>query len=148
MCRATKFGAACPQLPAGWLPYIGWNEDCLYLNVWTTHLSESPKLPVIVYFHGGTGYSQLNRLVPRFLVWALLWSVPIIARWDSSPIQRLRRSRHITLPEIMACSIREGRVKVSRETLRRWMVEDGLWLSRKQRRSFHRRACGLKPTAS
>jgi hypothetical protein len=28
-------------------------------------------------------------------------------------------------------------VKVSRETLRRWMVEDGLWLSRKQRRSFH-----------
>jgi hypothetical protein len=24
-----------------------------------------------------------------------------------------------------------------RETLRRWMVEDGLWLSRKQRRSFH-----------
>src|SRR5258708_19396332 len=28
-------------------------------------------------------------------------------------------------------------VKVSREMLRRWMVEDGLWLSRKQRRSFH-----------
>ena len=28
-------------------------------------------------------------------------------------------------------------VKVSRETLRKWMVEEGLWLSRKQRRSFH-----------
>jgi hypothetical protein len=28
-------------------------------------------------------------------------------------------------------------VKVSRETLRKWMIEDGLWLSRKQRRSFH-----------
>ena len=28
-------------------------------------------------------------------------------------------------------------VKVSRETLRKWMVEDGLRLSRKQRRSFH-----------
>jgi hypothetical protein len=28
-------------------------------------------------------------------------------------------------------------VKVSRETLRKWMVADGLWLSRKQRRSFH-----------
>jgi hypothetical protein len=26
---------------------------------------------------------------------------------------------------------------VSRETLRKWMVEDGLWLSRKQRRQFH-----------
>ncbi len=24
-----------------------------------------------------------------------------------------------------------------RETLRRWMVADGLWLSRKQRRTFH-----------
>jgi hypothetical protein len=27
--------------------------------------------------------------------------------------------------------------KVSRETLRKWMVEDGIWLSRKQRRRFH-----------
>ena len=65
--RATKFGAACPQLPAGWLPYIGWNEDCLYLNVWTTQLSAGPKLPVILYFHGGsntTGYSQLDPIGP------------------------------------------------------------------------------------
>jgi transposase len=31
---------------------------------------------------------------------------------------------------------RDGLV-VSRETLRKWMVEDGLWLSRKQRRQFH-----------
>jgi transposase len=34
---------------------------------------------------------------------------------------------------------------VSRETLRKWMIEDGLWLSRKQRRTFHqprlRREC-------
>ncbi|WP_185827360.1 carboxylesterase/lipase family protein [Edaphobacter aggregans] len=67
MRRAMKFGAACPQLPAGWLPYIGWNEDCLYLNVWTTHLYVGPRLPVIVYFHGGsntTGYSQLDPLGP------------------------------------------------------------------------------------
>ena len=28
-------------------------------------------------------------------------------------------------------------VEVSRETLRKWMVEAGVWLSRKQRRSFH-----------
>jgi hypothetical protein len=27
-------------------------------------------------------------------------------------------------------------IKIGRETLRRWMVADGLWLSRKQRRSF------------
>jgi transposase len=35
--------------------------------------------------------------------------------------------------------------KVSRETVRKWMVEDGLWLSRKERRRFHqprlRREC-------
>jgi len=46
---------------------IGWNEDCLYLNVWATHLSAGPKLPVIVYFHGGsntTGYSQSDPLGP------------------------------------------------------------------------------------
>lgn len=28
-------------------------------------------------------------------------------------------------------------IAISRETLRKWMVKDGLWLSRKQRRSFH-----------
>lgn len=27
--------------------------------------------------------------------------------------------------------------KVSLETLRKWMIEDGIWLSRKQRRTFH-----------
>lgn len=28
-------------------------------------------------------------------------------------------------------------LSVSRETLRKWMIEDGLWLSRQQRRQFH-----------
>ncbi len=36
-------------------------------------------------------------------------------------------------------------IKVSRETVRKWMQEDGIWLSRKQRRTFHqprlRREC-------
>jgi para-nitrobenzyl esterase len=57
----------CPQLPAGWLPTLPWNEDCLYLNVWTMQLSTNAKLPVIVYFHGGSntaGYSQLTPLGP------------------------------------------------------------------------------------
>jgi para-nitrobenzyl esterase len=64
---AAHFGAPCPQLPANWLPYIGWNEDCLYLNVWTTRLSTSARLPVIVYFHGGSntaGYGQMTPLGP------------------------------------------------------------------------------------
>ena len=29
-------------------------------------------------------------------------------------------------------------LKVSHETLRKWMIEDGLWLPRKERRKFHR----------
>lgn len=65
--EATKFGPACPQLPAGWLPTIPWDENCLYLNVWTPGLSPDAKLPVIVYFHGGSntaGYSQLTPLGP------------------------------------------------------------------------------------
>ncbi len=28
-------------------------------------------------------------------------------------------------------------IVISRETLRKWLIEDGLWLSRKQRRTFH-----------
>jgi len=65
--KATQFGAPCPQRPAGWFPYIAGNEDCLYLNVWTPQLSVSAKLPVLVYFHGGSntqGYSQMTPLGP------------------------------------------------------------------------------------
>ena len=39
------------------------SEDCLYLNIWTPAKSDSEKLPVAVYIHGGgmeTGYSYLN----------------------------------------------------------------------------------------
>jgi para-nitrobenzyl esterase len=64
--KAAEFGAACPQLPASWFPAIGWNEDCLDLNVWTAQFSASAKLPV-VYFHGGSntaGYSQMTPLGP------------------------------------------------------------------------------------
>jgi hypothetical protein len=41
-------------------------------------------------------------------------------------------------PTLAAEALRERHgLEVSRETLRKWMVEFGLWLSRKQRRSFH-----------
>jgi para-nitrobenzyl esterase len=62
---ATDFGSPCPQLPARWFQYIPGNEDCLYLNVWTPELSSNRKLPVLVYFHGGSntqGYSQMTPL--------------------------------------------------------------------------------------
>ncbi len=66
--EATTFGAACPQLPASWLPTVAWNEDCLYLNVWTAQWPASAKRPVMVYFHGGSntaGYSQMTPLGPE-----------------------------------------------------------------------------------
>ena len=56
-----------PPTSAGWLPYPVWSEDCLYLNVWTPKLSSRARLPVIVFFHGGSnraGYSQLTPLGP------------------------------------------------------------------------------------
>ena len=66
--NATQFGAVCPQLPATqWLPYINGNEDCLYLNIWTTQFHANTHLPVIVFFHGGgnvAGYSQMKPLGP------------------------------------------------------------------------------------
>jgi transposase len=39
-------------------------------------------------------------------------------------------------------------LSVSRETLRQWMIEDGLWLSRKQRAIFISRACGANILAN
>lgn len=65
--KTEAFGPVCPQQPQGWLPYIEGQEDCLYLNIWTTQLSRSAKLPVIVYFHGGSntaGYSQFLPIGP------------------------------------------------------------------------------------
>jgi para-nitrobenzyl esterase len=65
--QAKKFGPAAPQLPAGWLPQVAWNEDCLYLNIWTAQFSPNARLPVIVFFHGGgndVGYSQSTPLGP------------------------------------------------------------------------------------
>jgi len=64
---ATQFGSPCAQLPARWFHYTPGREDCLYLNVWTPQLSAAAKLPVLVYFHGGSntqGYSQMDHIGP------------------------------------------------------------------------------------
>jgi para-nitrobenzyl esterase len=49
--KSTGFGPSCPQPneKAG----AGYNEDCLYLNVWTPAERPDEKLPVMVWIHGG-----------------------------------------------------------------------------------------------
>lgn len=57
--NAAAYGPACPQSPSPWLPEMlgrkamNTSEACLYLNVWTSHLSESARAPVMVWVHGG-----------------------------------------------------------------------------------------------
>jgi para-nitrobenzyl esterase len=84
--KARAYGPACPQLPTSWLPYIGWKEDCLYLNVWITVHAGPARLPVIVYFHGGSniaGYSQANPLGPAL---AALGVVFVSANYRLGPM--------------------------------------------------------------
>ncbi len=57
--KAAEYGPACPQAPSPWLPEMlgiqkmPTNEACLYLNVWTPELTDSARLPVLVWVHGG-----------------------------------------------------------------------------------------------
>lgn len=47
--KCQKFGPVCPQAN-----YRGaMSEDCLFLNIWTPHQGPGPKLPVMVWIHGG-----------------------------------------------------------------------------------------------
>ncbi|RFB05985.1 carboxylesterase/lipase family protein [Parvularcula marina] len=45
---ATSYGAASPQRGDR-----QWDEDCLFLNVWTPGIRDGAKRPIMVYFHGG-----------------------------------------------------------------------------------------------
>jgi para-nitrobenzyl esterase len=65
---ATEFGPSCPQVvgperteyaraTAVPEPALAQSEDCLVLNVWTAHLEEQARRPVMVWFHGG-GFFQ------------------------------------------------------------------------------------------
>ena len=71
--RADAFAPSCPQ-PADavrastqrldelsqTIPYLKnfrTAEDCLYLNVWTTNLGNNMPVPVMVWLHGGGGFS-------------------------------------------------------------------------------------------
>ena len=84
--EATGYGPACPQLPEPWLAQPVWSEDCLYLNIWTPQLSSRARLPVIVFFHGGSnraGYSQLTPLGPAL---SALGVVVVTASYRLGPL--------------------------------------------------------------
>ena len=51
----------------------------------------------------------------------------------------LVRERYADFGPTLACEMLATRheIQVSRETLRHWMIDGGIWLSRRQRRSFH-----------
>jgi para-nitrobenzyl esterase len=48
--HTVAFAAACPQKSPG----KSWNEDCLYLNVWSTADTTDALQPVMVWIHGGS----------------------------------------------------------------------------------------------
>lgn len=58
---ATNYGYICPvngdPAPKGeiYIPHRFWpaNENCQYLNIWTTSLDRTAKKPVMVWLHGG-----------------------------------------------------------------------------------------------
>ncbi|XP_067206770.1 uncharacterized protein [Linepithema humile] len=52
---ASKFGNNAVQLDIFLNQIIG-NEDCLYLNVYTTNINPEKKRPVMVWIHGGAFY--------------------------------------------------------------------------------------------
>ncbi|MCX5748843.1 MAG: carboxylesterase family protein [Candidatus Saganbacteria bacterium] len=61
--ECISFGPSCPQPQS---KNVGkTSENCLYLNVWTPATSESDKLPVMVFIHGG-GWSMGSGSMPKY----------------------------------------------------------------------------------
>jgi len=51
---AVAFGADCPQAPYERSRANRMDEDCLTLNIWTPAVDRQAKLPVLVWFYGGS----------------------------------------------------------------------------------------------
>jgi len=73
--------------------------------------------------HKGRGRASNNKLMEGIREYAVELVRSNYADFGPSLAAEMLLSKH--------------QLKVSRETLRKWMMSDGLWLSRRQRRSFH-----------
>jgi para-nitrobenzyl esterase len=52
--ETTKFGKLCPQITPGSTAYDpNSDENCLSVNVWSSNLTPSAPMPVMVWIHGG-----------------------------------------------------------------------------------------------
>lgn len=53
--EADRDNPMAPPFSSFEMPHVYWpmSEQCLYLNVWTKHLDENAKRPVMVWLHGG-----------------------------------------------------------------------------------------------
>jgi para-nitrobenzyl esterase len=65
--QTTEFGPICPQTAGAVFQTRArrQDEDCLYLNVWTSTVDVRAKRPVMVWIHGG-GFTQGSASVPRY----------------------------------------------------------------------------------
>lgn len=71
--NATSVKPSCmqPRVPRVFVIPTDLSEDCLYLNVWARNASRSVRLPVLVWFYGGTfklGSAYETRYNPSALV--------------------------------------------------------------------------------
>jgi para-nitrobenzyl esterase len=83
--EANQFGSPCPQRPAPWFHYIEGQEDCLYLNIWTTNLRANANRPVLVYFHGGGNTQGYSQMTPLGLLLSQLGLVVVSANYRLGP---------------------------------------------------------------
>jgi para-nitrobenzyl esterase len=65
--EAKQFGPRCMQMEVHGMRFRSrsMSEDCLYLNVWMPGATQTDKLPVLVYFHGG-GFAVGDGSEPRY----------------------------------------------------------------------------------